>query len=84
VITELKVATSAEASLDADKASSSKACLIIDATNEKEQEKIESSKAGGLTEENALLASEEVLSATHEYIIHHASGGKLTKELADC
>jgi hypothetical protein len=80
VITELKVATSAEASLDADKASSSEACLITDATSEKEQEKIESSKVEGLTEEKAPLASKEVLSATHKYIIHHASGGKLNNE----
>lgn len=80
VITKLKVATSTEVSLDVDKAKSSKACLIIDAAKEKQQVKIESSKAKYLIEEKASLASEGVPPAICEYIICHASGGKLTNE----
>jgi hypothetical protein len=45
VTIELKVAACAEASLDADKTSSPKDYLIIDVAKEKEQEKIEASKA---------------------------------------
>jgi hypothetical protein len=49
-ITGLKVTTSIEASLDIYKASSSNADLIGDAAREKEQDKVESSKAEGSLE----------------------------------
>jgi hypothetical protein len=84
VITELKVATSAMISLDIDKASSSKAYLITHAVREKEKDKVESSEAKASSEKKASLASEEVPLTTHEYIILHALGGKLTnKQIAE-
>jgi hypothetical protein len=84
VITKLKVTTNIEISSDIDKASSLKADLIEDDIIEKEQDKVEPSKVEGLLEKKGLQAPEEAPLTTKEYIIHHASGGKLTKELADC
>jgi hypothetical protein len=51
---------------------------------EKDQEKIEASKAESLIKEKTLLVLEEVLPTPREYIIRHASGGKLTsKQIAE-
>jgi hypothetical protein len=58
--------------------------FIENVAKEKDQEKIEASKAKGSTEEETSLAPEEVLPAAHEYIIRHASGGNLTsKQIAE-
>jgi hypothetical protein len=58
--------------------------VIENVAKEKDQEKIEASKAEGSIEEKTSLVPEEVLPAPHEYIIRHASGGKLTsKQIAE-
>jgi hypothetical protein len=80
VIAEPKVATDAEASFDVTKASSSKNDLITYAIREKEEDKVKSSKVEGLLEKRGLQAPEEAPLTTHEYIIHHASGGKLKEK----
>jgi hypothetical protein len=83
VTTELKVVACAEAFINEDKASSSKVYSTTNVGPEKEQEKTEASAADGLTEEKISLATKRAPPALHEYIIRHASSGKLTTEQID-
>jgi hypothetical protein len=80
VIIEPKVASDAEAPFDMNTVSSSKTGSITYVVKEEKQDKVESSKVEGLSGTEGLLAPEEVPLTTHEYIICHASGKKLTKE----
>jgi hypothetical protein len=70
VIIELKVATSADASFDINKANSLKADLITDAAREKEQVKVESSKVEGCQRKRVTSTRR---SATHNPRIHYSS-----------
>lgn len=79
VISEPKVAIDVEVSFDVNKASSSGTDSIIYATREETQDKIKSSKFDILSEKG-LPAPEEAPFTSHEYIIRHASGRKLTRE----
>lgn len=73
---ELKVPSSLKTSLDTSEGSISKVYSITDTIREKEQEKTKALEDECFTERKA----KEAPSKQHEYIIRHASGGKLTTE----
>lgn len=73
-----EVVDSPTINLNLDKAGASKTYIIADALNEKEREEAKGSKAEGSKEETTMMAVEVVPPRRHEYIIRHASRGKLT------
>jgi hypothetical protein len=80
VISEPKVAIDVEAPFDVNRAGSLGTVSVMDATREKTQGKIKSSKFDSLSKKEGLPAPKEVPFIDHKYIIRHASGGKLTRE----
>jgi hypothetical protein len=79
VSAELKAIVSPRASLDSDMASDLKVYSITYVVRE-DQEKFEASQAEGSTKKKVSTIIEEMQPTRHEYIIRHASRGKLSAE----
>jgi hypothetical protein len=78
VTTTLKVVVQPEASLDTNKVSSSKVYSMTDTARERDEEKFKASRVEGSMEGEVSIAVEEMQPTHREYLIRHASLGKLS------